>query len=56
MALRHHINDAIGRLAENHPMLKEGIGEALSLIPFVILIILLYLTGREKILAHRESA
>jgi hypothetical protein len=49
-------NDAIGRFAENNPMLKEGVGDALSLIPFVILIILLYLTGREKILAHRESA
>ncbi len=49
-------NASIGRIAEANPMLREGVGDALSLIPFVILILLLYLTGREKILAHRESA
>jgi hypothetical protein len=29
--------------------------DLLSLIPFAVLIALLYLTGREKILAHRET-
>jgi putative OPT family oligopeptide transporter len=49
-------NAKIGALAESNPMVREGLGDALSLIPFGILILLLYLTGREKILAHRESA
>jgi putative OPT family oligopeptide transporter len=49
-------NEAINRFAENNPMLKDGMGDFLSLLPFVALIVLLYLTGREKILAHRESA
>ncbi|HET9233099.1 MAG TPA: OPT/YSL family transporter, partial [Candidatus Eisenbacteria bacterium] len=50
------INDYFGKLAESNPMVKDGVGDLLSLIPFLILIVLLYLTGREKILAHRESA
>jgi putative OPT family oligopeptide transporter len=49
-------NASIGAFAEANPLVREGIGDALSLIPFAILILLLYLTGREKILAHRESA
>ena len=47
-------NSAIGRWSEANPLLREGFGDAMSLIPFAILILLLYLTGREKILAHRE--
>jgi putative OPT family oligopeptide transporter len=47
-------NATIGALAEKNPLLGEGIGDVFALIPFAILIILLYLTGREKILAHRE--
>ena len=42
--------------AEANPMLRDGFGDLMSLIPFAILILLLYLTGREKILAHRENA
>lgn len=49
------INEWIGKLAEGNPMLKDGFGDLMSLIPFVLLILLLYLTGREKILAHRET-
>jgi putative OPT family oligopeptide transporter len=46
-------NEAIGRWAERNPMLDNDL---LSLIPFVILILLLYMTGREKILVHRETS
>jgi hypothetical protein len=48
-------NQAIGRWSESNPLLREGVGDAVSLIPFAILILLLYLTGREKILVHRET-
>lgn len=50
-------NRAIGDFADkSNPMSSGANADALSMIPFIILIILLYLTGREKILAHRESA
>jgi len=46
----------IAKWAElNNPLHNGPWADALSLIPFAILIILLYLTGREKILAHRET-
>jgi len=49
-------NDRIGKWATaNNPMYEGPMSDALSLIPFAILIILLYLTGREKLLAHRET-
>ena len=48
-------NTWVGQLAESNPMLREGFGDVASLIPFAILVGLLYLTGREKILAHRAS-
>jgi putative OPT family oligopeptide transporter len=48
-------NARIGALAENNPFHAGPWSDALSLIPFAVLIILLYLTGREKILAHRET-
>ena len=47
-------NAAIGRFADKNFFQTGPLSDALSLIPFAILIILLYLTGREKILAHRE--
>jgi putative OPT family oligopeptide transporter len=50
------VKDAIDRAAEGNPLLRDGFGDVVSLLPFVVLILLLYLTGREKILAHRESA
>ncbi|HVE71627.1 MAG TPA: oligopeptide transporter, OPT family [Thermoanaerobaculia bacterium] len=49
-------NARIGAWAENNPLLGDGWGDFWSLLPFVVLIVLLYLTGREKILAHRETA
>jgi len=49
------VNELIGRFAAGNPLLREGFGDLMSLIPFAILIVLLYLTGREKILAHRET-
>ncbi|HUP62770.1 MAG TPA: oligopeptide transporter, OPT family [Thermoanaerobaculia bacterium] len=39
----------------NNPLHSGPMADVLSLIPFAVLIILLYLTGREKILIHRES-
>jgi putative OPT family oligopeptide transporter len=48
-------NDSIGAWAEGNPLLRDGFGDVMSLIPFALLILLLYLTGREKILAHRET-
>jgi hypothetical protein len=45
----------VAKWAEAHnPAFAGASADLLSLIPFAILIILLYLTGREKILAHRE--
>ena len=49
-------NEVIGRFAEKNPAHAGPMSDVLSLIPFAVLIVLLYLTGREKILAHRESA
>ena len=48
-------NDRITGWSAGNPMFEGPMADALSLIPFAILIILLYLTGREKILAHREA-
>jgi putative OPT family oligopeptide transporter len=48
-------NQRIGSWAAGNPLLREGFGDLMSLIPFLILIVLLYLTGREKILIHRET-
>ncbi|MFP5247472.1 MAG: OPT/YSL family transporter, partial [Thermoanaerobaculia bacterium] len=46
----------IAKWAEaNNPAFAGASADILALIPFALLIILLYLTGREKILAHRES-
>jgi len=44
-------NDALDKFAKHNVFASSDL---LSLIPFVILIGLLYLTGREAILAHRE--
>ncbi|HKR65176.1 MAG TPA: oligopeptide transporter, OPT family [Thermoanaerobaculia bacterium] len=49
-------NQKIGEFADRSPMTSGASADALSMIPFLIIIFLLYLTGREKILAHRESA
>ncbi len=47
-------NAAINAWGERNPLHTGPMSDLLSLIPFAILIILLYLTGREKLLAHRE--
>jgi putative OPT family oligopeptide transporter len=47
-------NQRIGEMAESNPFHVGPMSDVLSLIPFAILILLLYLTGREKILAHRQ--
>ncbi|HYK00294.1 MAG TPA: oligopeptide transporter, OPT family [Thermoanaerobaculia bacterium] len=46
--------EAVGSFADRNPFQSGSMADVLSLIPFAVLIILLYLTGREKILAHRE--
>ena len=47
-------NRRIGEWSESNPMHSGPMSDVLSLIPFAVLIVLLYLTGREKILAHRQ--
>jgi hypothetical protein len=47
-------NAKIAKWSASNPLFDGPWADSLSLIPFAILIILLYLTGREKILAHRE--
>src|SRR5262249_8454643 len=47
------VNNWIDEVAKRNPFSSSAV---LSLIPFAILIILLYLTGREAILAHRQPA
>jgi putative OPT family oligopeptide transporter len=49
-------NRAIGAWSETNPLLTSGMADVLSLIPFALLILVLYLTGREKILAARETS
>ena len=47
-------NDTLDRWAKSNPFANGGASDLLSLIPFAILIAVLYLTGREAILAHRQ--
>jgi putative OPT family oligopeptide transporter len=49
------LNAAIASFSEGNPMVSSGAADALSLIPFAILIALLYLVGREKLLVHRRT-
>jgi putative OPT family oligopeptide transporter len=44
-------NSKLDKLAESNPMVSSGNADLLSCIPFVILVVLLYLVGREKLLA-----
>jgi len=48
------LNDKIDSWSHGNPLYSGESADFLALIPFAILVILLYLTGREKILAHRE--
>ncbi|HVR40984.1 MAG TPA: oligopeptide transporter, OPT family [Thermoanaerobaculia bacterium] len=49
------LNAKITEWAAHNPASEGPWSDGLALIPFAVLIVLLYLTGREKILAHRES-
>jgi putative OPT family oligopeptide transporter len=48
-------NEAIGRFAANNPAVSGPNADMWSMIPFIGLVLLLWLTGREKILAHKET-
>ena len=47
-------NDKIEKLSTQNPFFTGVTADWLALVPFAILIGLLYLTGREVILAHRQ--
>jgi putative OPT family oligopeptide transporter len=49
------INNAINAFSDRNPMFSGASADAWSMLPFIALIVLLYLTGREKILASSES-
>jgi len=48
-------NDAIDAWSKHNPFYGGDNADLLALIPFTILIILLYITGREMILIHRDE-
>jgi len=48
-------NTKLDKLAESNPFVSSGNADLLSCIPFVILIVLLYLVGREKLLAPAKA-
>jgi len=48
------LNDRLDAWSKTNPVYSGANADILSLIPFALLIILLYLAGREVILAHRE--
>ncbi|MGZ8796706.1 MAG: hypothetical protein ACXW2F_05120, partial [Thermoanaerobaculia bacterium] len=47
-------NRKIEDFSSRNPLYTGHPADVLALIPFAILIILLYMTGREKLLAHRD--
>ncbi len=44
------LNRAVEKMSESNPMFNGSMADVLSLIPFAVLIVVLYLTGREKLL------
>jgi putative OPT family oligopeptide transporter len=48
-------NDGIEAMSKSNPFFSGTSSDLLALIPFVILIVLLYMTGREMILASKKS-
>ena len=44
------VNRAVEKISESNPMFSGSMADLLSLIPFAVLIVVLYLTGREKLL------
>jgi uncharacterized oligopeptide transporter (OPT) family protein len=49
-------NDKIGKAAESNPFVSGPSADLLALIPFFILCIILYMTGRELILKNKDAA
>jgi hypothetical protein len=49
-------NKKIENFSAHNPFYSGGSADFLALIPFVILIVFLYLTGRELVLAKRKAA
>jgi hypothetical protein len=49
------LNQGISSFAEGNPFYSGAYANLLALIPFVILVAVLYLTGREKLLVHRRE-
>ena len=49
-------NERVESFAETNPFRAGGSSDLLSMIPFVVLMIILYLTGREKLLASQAQA
>jgi putative OPT family oligopeptide transporter len=47
------LNTRIGAMAASNPFAEGPMSDALSMIPFVLIVLMLYLTGREKVLAPR---
>jgi putative OPT family oligopeptide transporter len=48
------LNDTLDTWSKGNPFVTGSSADLLSLIPFLILLALLYMSGREMILAHRE--
>ena len=48
-------NSRIEAFGEANPLRTGPMSDLLALIPFALLIIILYLTGREKLLASRSA-
>jgi uncharacterized oligopeptide transporter (OPT) family protein len=48
-------NRAVDAFGESNPMRTGASSDMLAMIPFVLLMVILYLTGREKLLASRSS-
>jgi putative OPT family oligopeptide transporter len=49
-------NERVASFGESNPLQTGSTSDLLSLVPFAILVILLYLTGREKFLAPRPGS
>ena len=50
-----NFNSRIAAFGEANPMRTGGVSDLLSLIPFAVLMLVLYLTGREKILTPKPE-
>jgi hypothetical protein len=48
-------NQGVESFGESNPFRTGATSDLLSLIPFIVLITILYLTGREKLLAARST-